>query len=203
MCICFCLKNVSFYEECMYLLHDTNHGTFPSTFYLIYWPKMKMKTCQFRNISDLAMRSTSSRQFFEIHLGCEESKFLDNPSKPFLMIIVGFVINKDVSTSDPFDQDIVRILDSSKYLAEYICQVSLADRTFLVYSDNAIKAAHTGGGFSVLQLLSLPIVYITNVLAGDNRRELDVTIADAVVITPRQGKKFSSLTFCWPMCKTF
>ena len=52
----------------------------------------------------------------------------------------------------------------------------------LVYSNNDIKAAQTGGGFSVLQLLSLPIVHTTNYFAGDTRQELDVAIADVEVV---------------------
>ena len=51
-----------------------------------------------------------------------------------------------------------------------------------MYSNNGIKAAQPGGGFSVLQLLSLPIIYTPIFLAGDTRRELDVTIADAAVV---------------------
>ena len=98
------------------------------------------------------------------------------------MIIVGFVIRKNVSTSEPFARDILPIIDSSKSLAEYVRQVSLADRTSLVYSNNGIKSAQTGGGFSVLQILSPPIVHTTNVLAGDTRQELDVIIADVEVI---------------------
>ena len=40
------------------------------------------------------------------------------PSEPFSMIIVGFGIHKNVSTSDPFDQDLVSILDSSKCFSD-------------------------------------------------------------------------------------
>ena len=98
------------------------------------------------------------------------------------MIIVGFVIRKNVSTSDPLARYIVAILDSRKYLAEYICQVALADRTSLVYSNNDTKASLTVGGFSVLHMLSLSIVYTTIGLAGDTRKELDVTITDASVV---------------------
>ena len=50
------------------------------------------------------------------------------------MIIVGFVMHKNVSTSEPFDRDIVPILDSSKYLAVYIHKVALAACPSLVYS---------------------------------------------------------------------
>ena len=46
--------------------------------------------------------------------------FLNNPSKPFLIIIVSFVICKTVSTYDPFARYLVPILDSSKSLADYI-----------------------------------------------------------------------------------
>ena len=54
-----------------------------------------------------------------------------------------------------------------------------------MYSNNDTKAAQTGGGLSVLQMLLLLIVHTTNVLAGDTRRYLDVTIADvAVVFSP-------------------
>ena len=34
----------------------------------------KMKTCQFGNILDLTMHSTSSQRFFGIHFGCGEKK---------------------------------------------------------------------------------------------------------------------------------
>ena len=87
---------------------------------------------------------------------------LSSPSEPFLMIIVGFVIRTNVSTSEPLARDLVPIFDSSKYLADYIRQVALSARPSLVYSNNDIKAAQTGGGCSVLQLLSLPIVHTTN-----------------------------------------
>ena len=50
-----------------------------------------------------------------------------------------------------------------------------------MYSKNDIKAAQTGGGFSVLQLLSLPIVYKNNYLEVDNRWYIDVTIAETEV----------------------
>ena len=60
------------------------------------------------------------------------------------MIIVGFVIRKNVSTSEPLVQDLVPILDSSKAFADYIRQVDLAARPSLVYSNNDIKAAQTG-----------------------------------------------------------
>ena len=87
-----------------------------------------------------------------------------------------------MSTSDLLAQDLVPILDSSKSLADNICQVALAARPSFVYSNHGIKAAQTAGGFSVLQLLSLPIAHTTNVLSGDTRQELDVTIADTSVI---------------------
>ena len=74
------------------------------------------------------------------------------------------------------------ILDNSKSLVDYIHQVALASRPSLVYCKNDIKAAQTGGGFSVLQLLSLPIIHTTNFLACDTRRELYVTITDAAVV---------------------
>ena len=74
------------------------------------------------------------------------------------------------------------ILDSSKYLADYIRQVALEDRPSLVYSKNYIKSAQTGGALSVLHMLSLTIVHTTNFLVGDTRGELDVTIADAAVV---------------------
>ena len=54
--------------------------------------------------------------------------------------------------------------------------------TSLVYSNNDIKAAQTGGGFSVLQLLSLPIVHTTNYFAGDTRWDLYVIISEAEVV---------------------
>ena len=99
-----------------------------------------------------------------------------------------------MSASEPFARDLVPKLDSSKSLAEYICKVALADRPSLVYSKNDIKAAQTGGGFSVLQLLSLPIIHTSNFLAGDTRRELDVTITDAEVVSaPSLNVLFFSL----------
>ena len=61
------------------------------------------------------------------------------------MIIVGSVIRKNVSTSEPFAQYIVPILDSIKYLSDYIWQVSLAAHPSFVYANNDIKAAQTGG----------------------------------------------------------
>ena len=78
------------------------------------------------------------------------------------MIIFGFFIRNNVSTSDPFAQDLVTILDRSKCLDDYICQVSLAALPSLVYFNNDTKAAHTGGGFSVLEILYLTIVH-TNI----------------------------------------
>ena len=103
----------------------------------------------------------------------------------FLMIIVGFLIRKNVSKSELFARYLVPILDSSKSLADYIRQIVLAACTSLVYSNNDTKAAQNGGGFSVLQLIYLTIVHTTNVLAGDTRRDHGVTIADvAVVRTP-------------------
>ena len=144
------------------------------------------------------------------------NQFFNNPSKPFLMIIVGFVISKNVSISDTSTRDIVPILDSSKSLDGYIRQVSFVALPSLVYSNNDIKAEQTGGRFSALQLLSLPIIYATIFLAGDTRRELDLTITDfSVVQSPslnafsilvsksKAKEKKSGLTFCWPTCKTF
>ena len=97
------------------------------------------------------------------------------------MIIVVFVIINNVSTSDIFARDLVPILDSRKSLDDYICQVALEDFSSLVYSNNGIKAAQYGGGYRVLQMLSLLIFHTTNVLEGDTRRELDLTISDAEV----------------------
>ena len=74
-----------------------------------------------------------------------------SPYEPILMIIVGFVIINNVSTSDIFARYLVPILDSRKSLDDYICQVALENFSSLVYSNNGIKAAQTGGGFSVLQ----------------------------------------------------
>ena len=54
-------------------------------------------------------------------------------------------------------------------------QVDLSARPSLVYSNNYIKAAQTGGVFSVLHLLSQTIIHTTNFLAGDTRREIDIT----------------------------
>ena len=67
-------------------------------------------------------------------------------------------------------------------MADYISQVDLADRPSLVYSNNDIKAAKTGGGFNVLHLISLPIVHTNHFLACDTRQDLDVTIAEAEVV---------------------
>ena len=78
------------------------------------------------------------------------------------MIIVGFVIHKSVSRSETFSQDNVPIVHGRKSLDDYISQVTLLDRPSLVYSKNDIKAAQNGGGFSVLHLLSFPIVH-TNI----------------------------------------
>ena len=99
------------------------------------------------------------------------------------MIIVGFVIINNVSTSDIFARDLVPILDSIKSLDDYICQVALEDFSSLVYSNNDIKAAQPGGGFSVLQMLSLTIVHATKFLVGDTRQEIDATISDAVAVS--------------------
>ena len=116
----------------MYFLHDTRHGTVFTTFSLIYWLDIKKKTCQFGNILDLTTRSTSSQRFFGIHFGCGEKNCLITPSKPFYMIIVGSVIRKNVSTSEPFARDLVPILDSSKSLDDYINQNDFASRPSLV-----------------------------------------------------------------------
>ena len=78
------------------------------------------------------------------------------------MVIVGFVIRNNVCTSETFSQDLVPKLDSRNYLAVYIRKVALADRPSLEYSNNGIKAAQTGGGFSVLHLLYLSILYTTH-----------------------------------------
>ena len=98
------------------------------------------------------------------------------------MTNAGFVICNNVCTSETFDRDIVPILYISKSLADYIYQVALAARPSLIYSNNDIKSAQTGKGFNVLQLISLPILHINNVLVGDTRRELDVTISDVAVV---------------------
>ena len=74
-----------------------------------------------------------------------------------------------MSKSEPFTQYLVPILDGIKSLDEYICQVSLVYHPSLVYSKNNIKAAQTGGGFNVIQLLSFLIFHKTNVFAGDAR----------------------------------
>ena len=110
-------------------MHDNRHGTVFTTFSLIYWLDIKKKTCQFGNILDLTKRSTSSQRFFGIHFGCGEKNFLIALSKTFFMIVVVFVIRKNVSTSEPFARDLVPILDSSKSLAEYIHQIDLAARS--------------------------------------------------------------------------
>ena len=98
------------------------------------------------------------------------------------MIVVGFFIRNNVSTSEPYALYLAPILDSSKDLADYISKVALVDRPSLVYSKNDIKAVQNGGGFSVLHLLSLTIVHTTNFLASDTRQEIDVTIYDASFI---------------------
>ena len=79
-------------------------------------------------------------------------------SKTFLVIFVGFVIIKNVHIRESFARYIVPVLDGSKYFYDYICQVALEACPSLVYSNNDIKSAQTGGGFSFLQLLSLTIV---------------------------------------------
>ena len=111
------------------------------------------------------------------------------------MIIIGFVIHKNVSTSEPFAQDLVPILDISKSLADYICQVALAALPSLVYYKNYIKAAHIGGGFSVLHLLSLRIAHKNIFLTGDTRREINVTIDDAEVIRATSLNGISMLMY--------
>ena len=104
------------------------------------------------------------------------------PSKPLFIIIVGFVIRKNVSISEPSDWNIGPILDNSKSFADFIRQFGLAARPSLVYSDNDTKKAQPGGGFSVLQLLSLTIVHTTGFLVCYIRIELDVTIFDVTVV---------------------
>ena len=84
-----------------------------------------------------------------------------SPSNPFSVFISGFVIRNNFSTSEPFDRYLVPILDIIKSLADYIFQVDFMDRPSLVYSNKDIKAAQTVGDFSVLNLLSLTIVYAT------------------------------------------
>ena len=77
------------------------------------------------------------------------------------------------------------LLDISKSLDDFISQVYLETSPTLVYYNNYIKAAQNGGGFSVLHLIFLSIAHTNNVLAGDNRRELDLAITDvAVILTP-------------------
>ena len=87
---------------------------------------------------------------------------LPSPSEPFSIIVVGFGIRNNVCTSEPFAGDLIPVLDSSKSLDGYIFQVPLKYCPSLVYSKNDIKAAQTGGVFSVLHVLSLPIVHTTN-----------------------------------------
>ena len=74
-------KNLSFYEEHNYFLHDTHNGTVFSNFSSIYWPRMEMKTCQFGTISDSAARSTSCQRFFKIHLCCKEKNLISNSGR--------------------------------------------------------------------------------------------------------------------------
>ena len=100
-----------------------------------------------------------------------------------------------MSTSETFAQDLVNILDSSKSLDYYIHQVSLADRPSLVYSNNDTKTAQTGGGFSVLQLLSLLIVHATKVLAVDTRQDIDIIIYDAAVVSAPSLNAVSMLMY--------
>ena len=108
---------------------------------------------------------------------------LPSPSVPFFIIIFGFVIRKNVCTSETFDRYFVTILDSRKSLDEYTHQDFFIDFPSLVYSNNDIKAAQPGGGFSVLQMLSLTIVHATKFLVGDTRQEIDATISDAVAVS--------------------
>ena len=139
-----------------------------------------------------AIRShTFSRKFLTVHIYFKiisasepqnRKTDLPIPSKPFLIAIVGFVIVNNMSTSEPFARYIVPILDSSYSLDDYTRQVALAARPPLVYSNNYIKAAQIGGGFSVLQLLFLTIVHTSIYLVGDTIRELDVKTAEAGVI---------------------
>ena len=64
-----------------------------------------------------------------------------------------------------------------------------------LYYNNYIKAAQNGGGFSVLKLLFLSIVHTNNVLEGDTRRELDVTITDVAVILAPSIHELSVLMY--------
>ena len=74
----------------------------------------------------------------------------------------------------------------------------------------------TGGGFIVLYMLSLPIVYTTIFLAGDTRQDLDVTISYAEIIqspslneismimsNSKAKEEISGLTLRCPASKTF
>ena len=86
-----------FYEDHMYFLHDTHHGTLFSTFSSIYRPKMETKTGQFRTISDSATRSTSCRRFFVVRFCCGEISFflISNSGRtiPTLAVLLQLLLN--------------------------------------------------------------------------------------------------------------
>ena len=71
---------------------------------------------------------------------------LPRPSEPFLVIVYGFVIRKNMSISEPFAQYLVPVLDSIKSLADHISQVALVARPSLLYSKNYTKAVQLEEG---------------------------------------------------------
>ena len=67
---------------------------------------------------EFSLHVLTVRTYFTIISASEPQTFkpdLPSPSELFLVVIVGFVILNNVSTSEPFSRDIVPILDSSKY----------------------------------------------------------------------------------------
>ena len=91
-------------------LHDTQHGTVLPTFSLISLPKMKMKTCRFRNISDSATCSTSCQRFLKIHLVADFFKIINSGRTiPTVIVLLHLFLdllakngNKDVSIREYF-----------------------------------------------------------------------------------------------------
>ena len=100
-----------------------------------------------------------------------------------------------MSTREPFAWDIVPLLDISKSLDDFISQVYLGDTPFLLYYNNYTKSGKNGRGFSFLHEILLSIAHTNNVLAGDTRQELDVTITDVAVIFAPYINKLSVLMY--------
>ena len=59
-------------EKLIFKISYSIYFDYFSTCFSISRSTMETKTCQFRNISDSATRSTSCRKFFKIHLCCRE-----------------------------------------------------------------------------------------------------------------------------------